>query len=357
TAIANPALAVATTADETSVVAGQPIHLHATVTNTGQVPLTGVVVTDPNAPGCAGTVGNLAVGASVTRDCTVTTSAANIPTFTNTAGADSNETAPVTSNPVQVSVLAPSTTGVTGQVLDAVSDAGLDGAWVALLRTSDFSIAGSAVTDASGDFTANVLPGTYLAYGIDPTGSHTAGFGTPMPVTVAVGSLAPAEVRLAPTRGAIAGTITDGGSGLAVPGAWALAANGSTFAPEVLSVADGAGQYRIDDLAAGSHYVSFIDPTGAHAPEYLGDVPGPVGATTASVTGGGTAAADGTPPSQPAPAGGAVLQGAVTETGTTDPIEGVAVVALRASDFAFVRGGLTGGDGRDTFILTTSAPV
>lgn len=346
TSVATPALAVSTSADETAVVAGQDIHLDVTVTNTGQVPLTGVTITDANAPGCAGAVGNLAVGASVTRDCTVTTSVANIPTFTNTAGADSNETAPVTSSPAQVSVLAPSTTGVTGEVLDAVSDAGLDGAWVALLRTSDFTIAGSAVTDASGEFTANVLPGTYLAYGIDPTGAHTAGFGAPMPVTVNAGSLAGAAVRLAPTRGAIEGTVTDGGSGDPVAGAWALAANGSTFAPEVLSVADGAGEFRIDGLTAGGHYLSFIDPTGAHAPEYLGDVPGPVGAATATVTGGGATAANGTPPGQSALPGGAVLQGAVTETGTSDPIEGVAVVALRASDFAFVRGGLTDGDGR-----------
>lgn len=346
TAIATPALSVSTTADETSVVAGQPIHLHATVTNTGQVPLTGVTITDANAPGCAGTVGNLAVGASVTRDCTVTTSVANIPTFTNTAGADSNETAPVTSAPVQVSVLAPSTTGVTGEVLDSVSNAGLDGAWVALLRTSDFTVAGSAVAGPSGDFTANVLPGNYFAYGIDPNGNHTAGFGTPMPVTVTAGSLAPAEVRLAPTRGAVAGTVTSGGSGAPVPGAWVLSANSSTFAPEALGVADGAGAYRIDDLAAGGHWVTFIDPTGAHAPEYLGDVPSPVGATTAVVTGGGTATANGTPPGQPASAGGAVLQGAVTETGSADPLEGIAVVALRASDFGFVRGGVTDGDGR-----------
>ena len=60
TAAPAPALSISKTRDQASVVAGQVIDYHLTVTNTGNVALTGVVVTDANAAGlrddhrCAG---------------------------------------------------------------------------------------------------------------------------------------------------------------------------------------------------------------------------------------------------------------------------------------------------------------
>lgn len=346
TTVGSPSLTVAASADESAVVAGETVHLHVTVTNTGDVPLTGVTVTDANAPGCAGSVGTLAVGASAVRNCTVTTSPADVPTFTNSAGADSNETAPVGSNTVSVTVASPAATGVAGRVRDIVSQGGVPGAWVALLRTSDYSIAGSDVADGSGDYVVNVPPGNYLAYGIDPTGAHQGGFfGAPTPVGIIAGAMTPVDPVLTPTRGSVAGTITAQGSGTAIGGAWALASSGTTFAPEALVEADPEGAFRIDDLAAGAHFLTFLDPSGAHAPEYHADSPGPAGAGAVAVVGGATATADGTPPGMAAAGGGATLEGSVTEAGTNAPLEGVAVVVLRGSDFTFVRGGRTDASG------------
>jgi uncharacterized repeat protein (TIGR01451 family) len=63
---------------------GDPLAYIITVTNTGDVPLSGIKVNDPAAPGCSRTVGTLAPGASETCGCMITTP--NVP-FSNTATA------------------------------------------------------------------------------------------------------------------------------------------------------------------------------------------------------------------------------------------------------------------------------
>jgi len=85
------------------------------------------------------------VGARVTYDCVVTTTVADVPSVTNTATADSNETAAVTSTPVQVTVATAQSTGVSGTVTEAGGGSPLAGAWVAVLRQADFTIAAGAV--------------------------------------------------------------------------------------------------------------------------------------------------------------------------------------------------------------------
>jgi len=346
TTVASPALSVTKTADETSVTAGAAIHWHVTATNTGNVPLTGVTVTDANAPGCAGSPGTLAVGAQVTLNCTVVTSAANIPTFANTAGADSNETAAVTSNTVNVTVNPAGPTVVSGTITEASSGAPIPGAWVALLRSSDFTVAAGAVADGAGNYAAPVGPGSYFAYGIDPTGDHAAGFfGAPTAVTTSAGSMADADPALAPSRGSISGTVTTEGSGAPVAGALVLASSAATFAPESFAVANASGQFTLDDLGAGRHFVVYLDPSGARAPEYFNDSPDPGGAAAVTVNGGAATTANGTPPAQTPVGTGATLSGNVTESGTNVALGGVAVIALRGADYRFARAGLTDANG------------
>lgn len=104
-----PGLSITKSADQTTVVAGDDIDYHLTVANTGHVDLTGVTVTDTNAPDCAETTGSLAIGAHTTIDCTYTTVLADGGTYTNTA--------PATSNQVDVTVTAPTCRGETVTVV------------------------------------------------------------------------------------------------------------------------------------------------------------------------------------------------------------------------------------------------
>jgi Ca2+-binding RTX toxin-like protein len=101
-----PGLSISKSADQTSVVAGQAIDYHVTVTNTGNVDLTNVVVSDPDAPDCAEDIGALDPGdPAVVIDCSYTTQVADIGTYSNTASVDSDQTSPTPSNQVDVTVL------------------------------------------------------------------------------------------------------------------------------------------------------------------------------------------------------------------------------------------------------------
>ena len=346
TTVSRPELSVATTADETTVTAGGAVHLHVTATNTGDVPLTGVVITDANAPGCAGSPGNLAVGAQVTLNCTVTTSAATVPTFSNTAAADSNETAPVTSNTVSVSVNPAGPTGISGTVTETGTGTPIGGALLAFLRTSNFSIAGGAVANGSGDYSATLPAGTYYVYRVDPTGRHQAGFhGPPTTVNVTPGAMVDTDPTMASTRGSIGGTVTEEGTGTPVSGAWALALDGASGRPETVATANASGQFSIDDLPAGNHLVVYLDPSGAHAAEYHLNAPDTARATAVAVAGAATTTANGTPAAQTPVGSGASITGTVTETGTDAALSDVAVIALRATDYRFASATITNGAG------------
>jgi hypothetical protein len=241
------------------------------------------------------------------------------------------------SEPTEVEVTTPS--GISGTVTQAGTGAPVAGGWVAVLRTADFSIAAGAATDASGNFSAEVPPGQYYVYGIDPSGRHVAGFhgGTNATVvTVTAGAQTDVDPVLASSRGSVTGTVTEQGTGTPVAGAWVLSLNAGGTA-EALTTANASGQFTIADLKPGSHYLAYVDPTGAHAPEFFGDSPNVPEATTATVTAGATTTANGTPPAQTASATGSTLTGTVTESGTGVPLVGARVIALRASDYGFVR--------------------
>ena len=124
-----PALSVTKSADQRTVLTGEPIDYHLAVSNAGNVPLTGVAVTDPAATDCEQPVPDLAVGAQHTIDCSYTTTAEDAGTYANTASVDSDQTDPVASNRVDVTVAAPTpaltvsksadqTGVVTGEAID-----------------------------------------------------------------------------------------------------------------------------------------------------------------------------------------------------------------------------------------------
>lgn len=88
------------------MVAGAVIHYHVRVTNTGNVPLTGVTVADAKVPACAGALADIAVGANRVVGCNYTSTPSDIGLYANTASVDTNETDAVTSNTATVNVTA-----------------------------------------------------------------------------------------------------------------------------------------------------------------------------------------------------------------------------------------------------------
>lgn len=143
-----PSMAVTKIRDEAAVVAGSPIHYHVTVRNTGDTPLTGISVTDANAPGCGGPVADLAVGEQVTVDCVYTTTFADRGTRTNVASADSNETPVAVSQQVSTTVTANPQLSVTKAVDETVVDAGESIHYhVTVTNTGDQPLTGVTVTD------------------------------------------------------------------------------------------------------------------------------------------------------------------------------------------------------------------
>jgi len=102
--LGEPELSVVHTAGSTNVAVGDTVRVVVSVTNTGDIELTNVTVTDPTAPGCEVAPFSLAVGANRTVRCTHTATAGDVPLYDATASVDSDQTPPVTSNPLRVAV-------------------------------------------------------------------------------------------------------------------------------------------------------------------------------------------------------------------------------------------------------------
>ena len=237
--------------------------------------------------------------------------------------------------------------GVSGTVTESGSGAPVAGAWVAVLRTTDFSVAGGAVADGTGNYSVGVAPGSYYLYVIDSSGAHTSAFfGPPTTVTVTSQVSVDADPVLAPLRGAAAGTITEQGSGTPIGGAWALSLSAATGVPETATVANGSGQYTLAGLAAAHHLMVYVDPTGAHATRFFGGSTDATGSTHVVVTAGNTTTASQALPAQTPNAGGSTLTGTITETGTSIPLAGVDVMALNASNYTFARAAATNASGQ-----------
>ena len=83
-----PGLSISKTPDDQAVVQGGAATFGIEVSNTGDVDLTNVVVSDPNAPACDTTLGTLAAGTSSTVTCSVAGVATD---FTNTASVSGDD--------------------------------------------------------------------------------------------------------------------------------------------------------------------------------------------------------------------------------------------------------------------------
>ena len=343
--VVDPALTLELAADESEVVAGEDIHYSVTVTNVGDVPLTGIELLDPNAPDCEGPVGDLGLGEDTTVDCAFTTGNGDVPVRANAVAALSEEFAFALSNIVTTSV-APAPGHVQGTVTETGSGDPLEGVWALALRSSDFRLVGAAMTDAGGTYDLGLEAGSYFLYVVDPGGAHASGFfGSPDELVVPAGGSVPADPALDPTRGMVAGTVTEEGTGDPVADAWAVAVGGEPFGPEQIVTTDGSGTYALGPLAPGDHYVAWVDPSGAHEPRFAPDSANLIEATPVGVTAGTVSASDGVLPTQSVNPGGAALTGTVTETGTGDPLAGVQVIALSAADFRLARGTVTDANG------------
>ena len=346
------AMTVTVTADRGSYAPGDTAHLQIEVTNTGPVVLHNVTITTGTVFGGAldcqdlGPV-DLPVGAVHHAACDYLVQESDLEWGATywyvEVRADEADTVV---EPAGVTV-AQRPTGASGTVSESGSGGPVAGAWVAVLRTSDYSVAAGAVTDATGNYQVQVPAGSYFVFGIDPTGGHAAGFfGAPTTVTVVDHQMVDADPQMAPTRGSVAGTITEAGSGTPIPQGWVIGINATTGATQRGAVANGAGQYNIGGLRVGSYRPVFVDPTGAHGSRYFPDSVDFLGATSLAVTAGGSAAADVALPAQSTTPGAATLSGTVREAGTNAALGGVFVVALRASDFRNAGGAVTNASGQ-----------
>lgn len=242
--------------------------------------------------------------------------------------------------------MAGSPTGLTGSVTETGTGAPVPWAGVAVLRAADLSFAAGTVGDAEGDFAVALDSGTYLVYLLDTSGDHRSDFlGAPTPVTVTRGPPTDVVAPMAPTRGEISGRVTDGASGAAVAGTWAVSLNAATGAPEVATVTDASGRYALEHLGVGDHRTVYLDPSGAHSPRFFAGTPDPAASTPIPVSAGRATPADVSLPPQPGAPATTDLRGTVIESATSRPLRGVRVLALWASDFSLAAGAVTGGAG------------
>ena len=176
--VIRPGIMIAKMPDSQTVLTGADVTFQIAITNTGDVTLTNVTVSDPLAPACDRSIGTLAAGASTSYSCTVQNVTAS---FTNTATVTATPPAGPTltaSDSAEVIVLAPARIGdyvwndangngqqdegagygINGVVLRLYRD---DGDGVAELDGQDTLV---ATTTTAGDGAyqfAGLFPGSY----------------------------------------------------------------------------------------------------------------------------------------------------------------------------------------------------
>ena len=145
-AVIHPAISLVKNTTTPIVVNGTNALFSVTVTNTGDVALTAVTVTDALAPGCAQVIPSLAVGASVTINCTVAATAS----FTNTASVTAKPSVGpnVTGSDTEaVAVINPSISIAKSTLTSSVLAGGSVTFSITVTNTGDTALSNVAVTD------------------------------------------------------------------------------------------------------------------------------------------------------------------------------------------------------------------
>lgn len=142
-----PALTITKSVDKPVVLSGTLVTWTVTVTNTGDVDLTYVSVSDPNATDCGGPIGLLAKGADpVTRTCTATITENTTNTATATGKDPLNNTLSV-SDTAWVTMISPGLS-IEKSVDKPVVLSGTDVTWtVTVKNTGDVDLTNVTVTD------------------------------------------------------------------------------------------------------------------------------------------------------------------------------------------------------------------
>ncbi len=173
----------------------------------------------------------------------------------------------------------------TTHLQGTVSDSGgpLAGVAVLALSSATFQYEAAAVTDVNGDYDIAVDPGSYVLGFADTAGVHAfewfddqpgSGLDSATPVTAAVGTPGVADATLDSSRGSLAGTVVDDGSGDPLADVWVFAIDQTGSVVGVARTAAN-GTYSMADVPASGVRVRFLELTGTHVAEYFNDVQGP----------------------------------------------------------------------------------
>lgn len=157
-------------------------------------------------------------------------------------------------------------------------------AWALALTSGGIAETG-AVANGAGQFSLGGLrvANHFVAY-IDPTGSHATRFfpnspnvpdATTVAVTAGGNTIASGPLPTEATVGtgtALAGTITEQGTGTPLAGVFVLALNAADYTVGRGGVTNASGQYTLD-ATAGPYVLAFVDATGRHNGEWHDNQP------------------------------------------------------------------------------------
>ncbi len=192
------------------------------------------------------------------------------------------------------SIAGATATGISGTVTDSATHAAISGMTIKAYATPAGYIAGTATTDASGNYTitgTNVTAGNYIVFADASNGyliqywDHTSDYKSATPVTVTSGNVTPNINFSLQKAGSISGNVKDGSTNAVLSG-MTVSACPTTSGNCTLATTDGSGNYTMS-LPTGSFYVSSGGSSG-YVTQYYNDVYDQASATPVDVTAGGS---------------------------------------------------------------------